>query len=237
MGDQKMNNKKILVVDDDEDICCTIKQYLELHHYQIETVHSGVEALKMMNNDFDLIVLDIMMEGIDGMELCRLIRDRVDVPIVFVSAKTLEEDKVQALAIGGDDYITKPFSLKELKARIDSHLRREERIRSNERYLLSSKNITIDLLANEVFCKGKKLPFTKKEYEIVKLLMLNKKVVFSKERIFERVWGIDSDSQLDTVTESIKNIRKKIKAIDPDTSYIQTLYGLGYKWDVTDEKQ
>ncbi|KAF0993640.1 response regulator transcription factor [Geobacillus sp. TFV-3] len=232
-----MGKRKILVVDDNEDICLTIKQYLELHDYMVELAYSSTEALKMINSDVDLIVLDIMMEGIDGMELCRMIRDRVDCPIVFVSAKTMEEDKVQALSIGGDDYITKPFSLKELKARIDSHLRREERIRSNERYLLSSKNITIDLLANEVFCKGMKLPFTKKEYEIVKLLMLNKNVVFSKERIFERVWGLDSESQLDTVTESIKNIRKKIKAVDPETSYIQTLYGLGYKWDVTDEKQ
>src|SRR5690606_39109136 len=158
-------------------------------------------------------------------------------PIIFVSAKTLEEDKVQALSIGGDDYITKPFSLKELKARIDSHLRREERIRSNDRYLLSSKNITIDLLANEVFCKGIKLHLTKKEYEIIKLLMLNKNVVFSKERIFERVWGLDSESQLETVRESIKNIRKKIRALDKETSYIKTLYGLGYKWDVTYEKR
>ncbi|WP_338206242.1 response regulator transcription factor [Parageobacillus thermoglucosidasius] len=198
--------------------------------------YSGSEALRIINNNFDLIILDIMMEGIDGMELCSMIRDRVDCPIIFVSAKTLEEDKIQALSVGGDDYISKPFSLKELKARIDCHLRREERIRSNERQLLSSKNITIDLLANEVFCKGVKLHLTKKEYEIIKLLMLNKNMVFSKERIFESVWGLDSESQLETVTESIKNIRKKIRSLDPEHSYIKTLYGLGYKWDVTYEK-
>jgi len=170
------------------------------------------------------------------MELCSMIRDSLDCPIIFVSAKTLEEDKIQALSVGGDDYISKPFSLKELKARIDCHLRREERIRSNERHLLSSKNITIDLLANEIFCKGVKLHLTKKEYEIIKLLMLNKNMVFSKERIFESVWGFDSESQLETVTESIKNIRKKIRSLDPEHSYIKTLYGLGYKWDVTYEK-
>lgn len=162
-----MSKRKILVVDDNEDICLTIKQYLELYNYMVEIAHSGTEALKMISGDFDLIILDIMMEGIDGMELCSIIRDRVDCPIIFVSAKTLEEDKVQALSIGGDDYITKPFGLKELKARIDSHLRREERIRSNERYLLSSKNITIDLLANEVFCKGVKLHLTKKNMRLL----------------------------------------------------------------------
>lgn len=236
VGSGSMHLKKILVVDDNEDICLTIKQYLELYHYTVEYVHNGTEALQIINNDFDLIILDIMMEGLDGMELCGIIRDKVNCPIIFVSAKTLEEDKVQALSIGGDDYMTKPFSLKELKARIDSHLRREERIRSNDRHLLSSKNITIDLLANEVFCKGVQLHLTKKEYEIIKLLMLNKNMVFSKERIFERVWGLDSESQLETVTESIKNIRKKILSLDKENSYIKTLYGLGYKWDVTNEK-
>jgi DNA-binding response OmpR family regulator len=236
VGSGSMHLKKILVVDDNEDICLTIKQYLELYNYTVEYVHNGTEALQIINNDFDLIILDIMMEGLDGMELCGIIRDKVNCPIIFVSAKTLEEDKVQALSIGGDDYMTKPFSLKELKARIDSHLRREERIRSNDRHLLSSKNITIDLLANEVFCKGVQLHLTKKEYEIIKLLMLNKNMVFSKERIFERVWGLDSESQLETVTESIKNIRKKIRSLDKENSYIKTLYGLGYKWDVTNEK-
>jgi two-component system, OmpR family, lantibiotic biosynthesis response regulator NisR/SpaR len=236
-GEVNMDNKEILVVDDNEDICLTIKQYLELYDFKVDIVHNGTEALQVINRPFDLIILDIMMEGMDGMELCGLIRDRVDCPILFVSAKTLEEDKIEALSIGGDDYITKPFSLKELKARIESHIRREERIRSNDRHLLSSKNITIDILANEVFCKGVRIQLTKKEYEIIKLLMLNKNVVFSKERIFERVWGYDSDSQLETVTECVKNIRKKIKALDQETTYIKTLYGLGYKWDVTYEKR
>lgn len=232
-----MKKKRLLVVDDHEDICKMIQQYFELEGFVVETAESGEEALMQLNGTFDLILLDIMMEGINGIDLCELIRNRVDCPIIFISAKTLVEDKVEALSVGGDDFITKPFSLEELKARIESHLRREERIRSQERQLLSSKNITIDLSAREVFCNGKRLSLTKKEYELIELLMLNKNIVFSKETIFERVWGWDSMSQLETITECVKNIRRKIREYDSEHSYVQTVYGLGYKWDVSHEKE
>lgn len=231
-----MKKKRLLVVDDHKDICKMIKQYFELEGFIVEAAGSGEEALTKLNGTFDIILLDIMMEGMNGIDLCELIRNRIDCPIIFISAKTLVEDKVEALSVGGDDFITKPFSLEELKARIESHLRREERIRSQERQLLSSKNITIDLLAKEVFCYGQRLSLTKKEYELIKLLMLNKNIVFSKETIFERVWGWDSMSQLETITECVKNIRRKICEFDSEHSYIQTVYGLGYKWDVSHEK-
>lgn len=232
-----MIRKSILVVDDNWDICLTIKQYLENYNYIVTTINDSTKVLEAIKNDFDLIMLDIMMENIDGINLCSIIRDKVSCPILFVSAKTLEEDKIEALSVGGDDYICKPFSLRELKARVESHLRREERIRNNNKYLLSSKNIVIDISANEVYCLGKRLQLTKKEYKIIKLLMLNKNMVFSKEKIFDSVWGIDSESYLDTVTESIKNIRKKIKKFDCENSYITTLYGLGYKWEVKNAKK
>lgn len=229
-------NRQILVIDDNEDVCTTIKGYLENYNYNVKTVQSCKEALSNINRGFDLIILDIMMPGMDGMEFCKIIRDKVSCPIIFVSAKVLEEDKVEALSVGGDDYITKPFSLKELKARIESHLRREERIKNKKVYILTSGNISIDVLANEVFCNGEKIKLTKTEYKIIKFLITNKNIVFSKEKIFENAWGLDSESYLETVTESMKNIRKKIKRKDKSKSYISTVYGLGYKWEVKDEK-
>lgn len=234
--------RRILVIDDCLDICLTIKQYLENHSYDVDYVNSATEALQVfssVNNlvqetHYDLLILDIMMENLDGIKFCSLIRDKISCPIIFVSAKSLEEDKLEAFAVGGDDYICKPFSFKELKARVDSHLRREERIKQNTRYLLSSKNIVLDKSANEIYCNGVLITLTKKEYGVIELLMLNKNIVFSKDHIFDKVWGIDSNSYLDTVTESIKNIRKKFRRLDQEYSYITTMYGLGYKWEVKD---
>lgn len=231
-----LGNNKILVIDDNEDICITIKTYLEIYNYDVKTVQNQRKALEIINEGFDLILLDIMMPDMDGIKFCSIIREKISCPIIFVSAKTLEEDKLEALSVGGDDYITKPFSLKELKARIESHLRREERIKNKEVYILSSENIVIDVLANEVLCKGEKLKLTKKEYKLIKFLMINKNMIFSKEKIFDNVWGINSESYLETITESIKNIRKKIKSIDKNKSYISTIYGQGYKWEVKDEE-
>lgn len=228
--------KKILVIDDNEDICVTIKGYLKNYNYIVETVSDYKEALDILNKEFDLIILDIMMPGMDGVELCKIIRDKVNCPIIFVSAKILEEDKIEALSVGGDDYITKPFSLKELKARIESHLRREERLKNKKFYMLSSGNVVIDVLSNEVFCNSKKLKLTKKEYKLIKFLVTNKNIVFSKEKIFDTVWGIDSESDLETVTECIKNIRKKLKVLDKANSYVTTVYARGYKWEVKNEK-
>lgn len=229
--------RKILMVDDSEDICLTVKQYLELNNYHIEIANNGMKALEMIDNEFNLIILDIMMEGIDGVELCNIIREKIHCPIIFLSAKSLEEDKVMAFSVGGDDYITKPFSLRELTARIDSHIRREERKRIKKNTILSSKNIFIDLTANEVWCAGNKLQLTKKEYKVVELLIINKNVIFSKDKIFDKVWGIDSESYLETITESIKNIRKKIRLYDEENSYISTVYGLGYKWEIKNAKK
>lgn len=228
--------KKILVIDDNEDICTTIKGYLKNYNYIVETASDYKEALNILNKEFDLIILDIMMPGMDGIELCKIIRDKVNCPIIFVSAKILEEDKIEALSVGGDDYITKPFSLKELKARIESHLRREERLKNKKFYMLSSGNVVIDVLSNEVFCNSEKLKLTKKEYKLIKFLVTNKNIVFSKEKIFDTVWGIDSESDLETVTECIKNIRKKLKVLDKENSYITTVYARGYKWEVKNEK-
>lgn len=227
---------KILVIDDNKDICTTIKSYLSNYKYNVDTVQNYKEALNKLNHDFDLIILDIMMPDMDGIEICKIIRDSINCPIIFLSARILEEDKIEALSVGGDDYITKPFSLKELKARIESHLRREERLKNKKFYMVSSGNIVLDILSNEIFCNREKIKLTKKEYNIIKLLIMNKKVVLSKEKIFDNVWGLNSESYLETITESIKNIRKKLKILDKENSYITTVYGRGYKWEVKNEK-
>ena len=229
-------NNKLLVVDDNEDICLTIKSYFENYKYDVITAQNQQKALEIINKGVDLILLDIMMPDMDGINFCSIIRDKISCPIIFVSAKILEEYKVDALSAGGDDYITKPFSLKELKARIESHLRREERLKNKEIYMLSSGNIVIDVLANEILCSGEKLKLTKKEYKLIKFFIINKNIIFSKENIFDNVWGINSESYLETVTESIKNIRKKIRNIDKHNSYISTAYGIGYTWEVKYEK-
>ncbi|SHH36832.1 response regulator transcription factor [Tepidibacter thalassicus] len=228
-----MKKKYILVVDDEEQICSMIKEYLEEYDYSVKVAKSGQEALEIISNNFELIILDIMMPDLDGMKLCKIIRDKIYSPIIFLSAKTLEEDKIQALYIGGDDYITKPFSLKELRAKIESHIRRDKRVRVSKFNIFTSGNITIDISSKKVFCKGNLLKLTKKEYLIIECMLLNKSKVFAREEIFDIVWGYDSESNLNTVTEVIKNIRKKIKQFDDTNTYIKTVYGLGYVWDLS----
>jgi len=232
-----MTKKKILVIDDEWDIRNMIKSYFESDEYIILDAENCVEALNLISeNDIDLIVLDIMMPEIDGISFCQSIREKTNCPIIFLSAKTLEEDIVKALSVGGDDYIVKPFSLRELKARIETHLRREERIKSKKRLLVRSGEVILDMSSKEVLCKGRKILLTKKEYEVIELLILNKGIVFSREKIFEKIWGYDSESDLSAVTEVIKNIRKKLREFDNEHTYIQTIYGLGYKWEVIYER-
>lgn len=233
-----MSKRKILVVDDEEDIRNMIKSYLESNEYLVLSAEDCKEALNLISeNDIDLIILDIMIPGLDGISFCQNIREKISCPIIFLSAKTLEEDIIRALSVGGDDYITKPFSLRELKIRIETHIRREERFKRKKNCLVRSGNVVIDMSSKEVFCKGNKLSLTKKEYEVIELLILNKSIIYSREKIFERVWGYDSESDLSAVTEVIKNIRKKLKEFDKERTYIQTVYGLGYKWEVSYERE
>ncbi len=233
-----MGKKVILIIDDEDDIRSMVKRYFEMQNYIVLTAKDSREALNItLTNNVDLILLDIMMPGVDGVNFCFEIREKISCPIIFLSAKTLEEDIIKALSVGGDDYITKPFSLKELMARVESHLRREERLKIKNSFVIRSGNVVLDLSSKEVFVNGYKVNLTKKEYETAEFLILNKNIVFSREKIFENVWGFDSDSNLEAVTEVIKNIRKKIKEYDKEKSYIQTIYGLGYKWEVKNERK
>lgn len=222
----------ILVIDDEEDLVMIIKDTLEANGYNVLTAYNGFDGIEMSRKKPDLIILDIMMPDIDGFNVCSLVRDNIDCPILFLSAKDSEKDKIKGLAIGGDDYITKPFSLKELVSRVKTHLRREKRkVKKEDNSLLIFKNLAIDLKGLNVRVNDENINLTKKEFEIIELLALNPGQVFSKDQIYEKIWGYDGLGDTSTVTEHIKNIRSKISSLDKENKYIETVWGLGYKWE------
>ncbi|MDR0270900.1 response regulator transcription factor [Paenibacillus sp.] len=224
---------KILIVDDEAEIISLIEQAMTAEGYRVYTASDGTKAMDLLSQSPDLIILDVMMPGINGFELCQMIRDEVDCPILFVSARQTEADRIQGLSIGGDDYITKPFSLRELKARVAAHLRGSRRIResSAERSLLRYGVLRIDLKGREVHMNQTVVTLTAKEFDIVELLALHPGQVFSKEQIYERIWGLEASGDASTVTEHIKKIRAKLGTYDPLNNYISTLWGVGYKWE------
>lgn len=222
---------KIMLVDDEKDIVTFMRDSLEDEGYQVLVAYHGEEALRQLSEQPDLIVLDIMMPGMDGYQLCEEIRQHVSCPILFVSAKNTEHDRIKGLIVGGDDYIEKPFSLKELKTRIYAHLRREQRNAYKAYHRVHAKNLVIDTSAYEVFYQDEKIPFTHREFEIITFFVMHPNQVFTKEQIYEQVWGIDSFGDSTTITEHIKKIRAKIQKYDPITPYITTVWGVGYKWE------
>ena len=223
----------ILIIDDEPDLVMIIKDVLENNNYNVLTAYNGFDGIELSKKKPDLIILDIMMPDIDGFNVCNAIRDNVSCPILFLSAKDSEADKIRGLAIGGDDYITKPFSLKELVMRVKVHLRREKRaLAKDDKEFLQFKNLKVDLKGMTVTVNDKDLNLTKKEFEIIELLALYPGQVFSKEQIYEKIWGFDGMGYNSTVTEHIKKIRSKISDIDDNNQYIATVWGVGYKWDL-----
>ncbi len=222
---------KILIVDDEPEIVAFTKDYLQDQGYQVITAYNGQEALHSLQLQPNMIILDIMMPGMDGFELCELVRKRVTCPIIFLSAKHSEEDRIRGLMVGGDDYLTKPFSLKELHARIIAHLRREHRLAEETKKCLYFGNLMIDLEGYEVYYLNERLSFTSKEFEMIQFLALHPGQVFSRESMYERIWGYDAEGDSSTITEHIKKIRSKLAKHDPDQSYISTVWGVGYKWE------
>jgi len=216
---------KILAVDDEKDILVLIKNALAKDEHLVTASTDASEVNKMDLGTFDLLLLDVMMPVMDGFTLCREIRHAVDCPILFLTAKSLEEDLMYGLGLGADDYIIKPFGIGELRARINAHLRREKRERRNILYL---DKVLINLSGKELFVNEEKVMLTKSEYEICEFLARNRGQVFSKERIYETVFGYDGKSDSTAITEHIKNIRSKLHAFDVDV--IDTIWGIGYKW-------
>ncbi len=217
--------KKILAVDDDEKILKLIRNALAKEGYEVTVQSDPLKLEELKLTDYQLILLDVMMPGIDGFTLCEKIRDRVDCPILFLTAKTKEADIMRGLGIGGDDYITKPFGLGELRARVSAHLRRETR---KKKHMVSVGGVQFYLKEKKARCDGRELGFTKSEYAICEYLAMNQGQVFSKDRIYEYVFGYEKESDNSVITEHIKNIRSKCQkaGLEP----IETVWGIGYRW-------
>lgn len=219
---------KILVVDDEKDIVSMLRDYFEINGYDVMTALSGLEAIKKAEKEPDLILLDINMPDIDGMEVCARIRDFVSCPILFLTARIDNTDKIKGFGIGADDYIIKPFSIDELGARVAAHLRRERRQRETPKVRFDDK-LAIDYTDRSLYYDGQLISLAKKEFDIVELLSQHIGQIFSKERIYELVWDYDSDGDSSVVAEHIRRIRSKFSAANMKP-YIETVWGVGYKW-------
>lgn len=219
---------KILIADDDAELVKMLKSYFELKGYEVLTAADGAEVLGRVQREPDIILLDINMPRMDGLEVCRTIRDKVSCPILFLTAKVEEQDRVNGLMMGGDDYILKPFSLRELEARITAHLKREERSRSRSEYRFC-QDLCIDYSARSIQVKGHTLELTPMEYEIAEFLSMNPGQVFDRERIYEKVCGWDAEGDSRVITELVRRLRRKIAAYT-DTEFIETVWGMGYRW-------
>ncbi|MBX4151098.1 response regulator transcription factor [Paenibacillus sp. FSL W7-1279] len=218
----------ILIADDEIDIVNLLQNYFEINGYRVITARSGTEVLQQVEFDPDLILLDIHMPDLDGIEVCTRIRNFVSCPILFLTAKVEEADKLNGFRVGGDDYIVKPFSIEEVGARVSAHLRREQR----QRYKTQSKfidDLVVDYSARAVYYQNRPISFAKKEFDIIELLSMNKGQIFDKERIYERVWGYDSEGDSAVVVEHIRRIRAKLASVNSHT-YIATIWGVGYRW-------
>lgn len=219
---------KILIIDDDIELLKMLKKYLEIKKYEIITAENGLEGINKIKLQPDIILLDVNMPNIDGIEVCRRIRDKVTCPILFLTARVDEQDVVNGLSSGGDDYILKPFRLKELDARITAHLKRETR-RKEKTEVCFQGELCIDYQAKTVQIHTDYLELTKSEYGIIEFLTMNPGMVFDKERIYERVCGYDAEGDSRVITELIRRIRKKIQQYTKN-KYIETVWGMGYRW-------
>lgn len=220
---------RILIVDDEKTLTDLLSEHLRDCGYETFVANNGGTALKQLQNQPDLILLDINMPGIDGFELCRSIRDHVACPIVFLTARIAEQDKINGLGFGGDDYITKPFSLKELTARVAAHLRRDERNQNRTSVLTTSDGLLVNLTERRVYYREAEITLSKKEFDLLEYLMTYRGQIFDKERIYESVWGFEAEGDSNVVKEHIRKIRSKLREVTQH-EYIETIWGVGYKW-------
>ena len=227
---------RILIIEDEESIAELEKDYLELSGFDVETEERGATGLKRaLTGNFDLIVLDLMLPGMDGFEICRKIREEKNIPILMVSAKKDEINKIRGLGLGADDYMTKPFSPSEMVARVKAHLARYERlINSNvrENETIEIRGIRIDKTARRVWINGEEKNFTTKEFDLLTFLAQNPNHVYTKEELFREIWEMESVGDIATVTVHIKKIREKIEFDTAKPQYIETIWGVGYRFKV-----
>ncbi len=227
---------RILIVEDEKDIAELEKDYLELSGFEVEIAGNGTEGLKKaLNEDFDLYILDLMLPGVDGFEICKRIRDVKDTPILMVSAKRDDIDKIRGLGLGADDYVTKPFSPSELVARVKAHLARYDRLigsQSQKNEVIQIRGLKIDRTARRVWINGEEKQFTTKEFDLLTFLAMNPNHVFTKEELFRNIWDMESVGDIATVTVHIKKIREKIEMDTSKPQYIETIWGVGYRFKI-----
>ena len=227
---------KILIVEDEISIAELEKDYLELSGFEVEIETTGDIGLeRALKEEFDLFILDLMLPNVDGFEICRRVREIKNTPILLVSAKKDDIDKIRGLGLGADDYMTKPFSPSELVARVKAHLARYERlIGSNvqENEIIEIRGIKIDKTARRVYVNGEEKNFTTKEFDLLTFLAQNPNHVFTKEELFNKIWDMESIGDIATVTVHIKKIREKIEFDTAKPQYIETIWGVGYRFKV-----
>lgn len=227
---------RILIVEDEEAIAELERDYLEISGFDVEIENDGAKGLeKSLEEDFDLLILDLMLPGIDGFEICRRVREVKNLPIIMVSAKKDDIDKIRGLGLGADDYMTKPFSPSELVARVKAHMARYERlvgsnVPTNE--LIEIRGLKIDKTARRVWVNGEEKNFTTKEFDLLTFLAQNPNHVYTKEELFKKIWDMDSIGDIATVTVHIKKIREKIEMNTAKPQYIETIWGVGYRFKV-----
>ncbi len=227
---------KILIIEDEVAIADLEKDYLELSDFEVDICNAGDEGLKAaLAGEYDLVILDLMLPGMDGFEVCKKIREEKDIPILMVSAKKDDIDKIRGLGLGADDYMTKPFSPSELVARVKAHMARYERLVGSQKAqndMVEIRGIRIDKTARRVYINGEEKNFTTKEFDLLTFLAENPNHVFTKEELFREIWDMDSIGDIATVTVHIKKIREKIEADTAKPQYIETIWGVGYRFKV-----
>lgn len=227
---------RILIIEDETSIAELERDYLELSDFEVELEEDGSKGLKRaLEEDFDLMILDLMLPGTDGFEICRKFREVKNTPIIIISAKKEDIDKIRGLGLGADDYMTKPFSPSEMVARVKAHLARYERLigsGSPENEVIEIRGLKIDKTARRVWVNGEEKNFTTKEFDLLTFLAQNPNHVYTKEELFSKIWDMESVGDIATVTVHIKKIREKIEFNTAKPQYIETIWGVGYRFKV-----
>jgi len=225
---------RVLIIEDEMPIAELERDYLELSDFEVAIETDGAAGLdRVLSEDFDILILDLMLPGISGFDICREVREKKEMPIILVSARKDDIDKIRGLGLGADDYITKPFSPSELVARVKAHLTRYDRLlksSAQENEIVEIRGLKIDKDARRVWVNGEEKPFTTKEFDLLSFLAQNPNRVFTKDELFREIWDMESIGDIATVTVHIKKIREKIEKSTAKPEYIETIWGVGYRF-------
>lgn len=222
--------KRILIIEDDHDIAGLEQDYLQMSGFETEVSFDGRQGLtRALSGEFDLVLLDLMLPGLDGMQICHTLRSSIDIPIIMVTARTADKDKIEGLGLGADDYVEKPFSPSVLVARVKSHLERYERLKGSGAEAIEIGRVCVDAEKRTASVDGNVLNLRAKEFELLLMFARNPNKAFTREEIYERIWGLDSEGDLSTVTVHIHRLREKVDSDPAKPRLIQTVRGMGYR--------